>query len=66
MIWSSNNVELIDNTMVGFRAVGMNLDMLRNCTITGNFIGDVVGRNLNFIDMSLDKEACVAYGSYNS
>ena len=64
MIWKSNNVELIDNTFVGFRAVGMNLDMVRNCTITGNFIGDIVSRNLPFIDHTVDKEACVAHGTY--
>lgn len=64
IVWSTNNVEIIDNTFVGFRAVGMNLDMIRNCTFTGNFIGDVLGRGIEFIDMTIDKEACVAYSSY--
>lgn len=63
-IQKSNNVELIDNVFVGYRAVGMNIHKIRNCTITGNFIGDVVGRNLPFIDSTVDKEACVAYSSY--
>lgn len=64
MIWNGNNVELIDNTFVGFRAVGMNLDIVRNCTITGNFIGDIVPRSIAFIDSTIDKEACVAHGTY--
>ena len=64
LILSSNNIELIGNTFVGFRAVGMNIDYARNCTIDGNFIGDIVPRNIAFIDSTIDKEACVAYGSY--
>jgi hypothetical protein len=44
--------------------VGVNLSKFRNSTITGNFVGDVVSRNLNFIDMTIDKEACYAYNSY--
>lgn len=55
---------MINNSIVGFRAVGMNLDRFRNATITGNFIGDVVSRNLPVIDDTVDKEACVAYNSY--
>lgn len=66
IIWDSNNVEIVDSVVVGFRAVGMNLDLFRNCTLTGNFIGDVVGRGIEFIDMTIDKEACVAYSSYRS
>ena len=66
MIWDSNNVELLSNTIVGFRAIGMNLDKFRNCTIDGNFIGDVKGRGIEFIDMTVDKEACVAYSSYRT
>lgn len=66
IIWSSNNVELHNNAFVDFRGIGMNLDLTRNCTIVGNFIGDVYGRDIQFIDMTIDKEACVAYGSYVS
>jgi len=66
IIWDSNNVELIDNVVVGFRAIGMNLDNWRNSTVTGNLIGDVGGRNIQFIDMTIDKEACVAYSSYRT
>jgi len=61
---NANNIELIDNIFVGYRAVGMNLDKIRNMTVTGNFIGDVVSRKLNVIDSTIDKEACVAYSSY--
>ena len=64
LILYSKNIELINNAFVGFRAVGMNIDHAKNCTIDGNFIGDVFGRNIKFIDMTIDKEACVAYGSY--
>lgn len=66
MAWQTNNVELIDNTIVGFRQFGMNLDLNRNCTITGNFIGGVEDRGIAFIDKTVDKEACVAYGSFNN
>lgn len=66
MIWDSNNVEFVNNAVVGFRAVVMNLDKFRNSTIVGNFIGDGVGRGIEFIDSTIDKEACVAYGSYRN
>ena len=65
-IINSNNIEIIDNAFVGYRAVGVNLSKFRNSTITGNFVGDVNSRNLNFIDMTIDKEACWAYNSYFS
>jgi len=52
-----------NNVFVGFRNIGMRLDYARNCTITYNFIGDVRGRNIDFINSAIDKEACVAYCS---
>ena len=64
VVLNGNNVELVNNAFVGFRQVGMMLDFVRNCTITGNFIGDVFDRGIQFIDMTIDKEACVAYSSY--
>ena len=66
MIWDSNNVEIVDSMFVGWRSFGWNLDKWRNCTITGSFVGDVMGRGIEFIDMTIDKEACVAYSSYRS
>ena len=63
-IISSNNIEIHNNAFVGFRGVGMRIDSSRNSTIIGNFIGDVRGRNIQFLGMTIDKEACVAYGSY--
>ena len=66
IIWDSNNVEIVDSMFVGWRAVGWNLDKFRNSTLTGNFIGDVGGRGIEFIDMTIDKEACVAYSSYRT
>ena len=41
----------------------MRIDNARNCTITGNFIGDVIGRKIPVIDSTIDKETCVAYCS---
>jgi hypothetical protein len=66
IVWDSNNVEVIDSVVVGFRAVGMNLDGMRNSTFAGNFIGDIGGRGIDFVDMSIDKEGCVAYSSYRN
>lgn len=63
-ILQASNIELLDNTFVGFRAIGMRIDNARNCTITGNFVGDVNGRNIQFLNSAIDKEACYAYGSY--
>jgi len=63
---NANNIQLINNTFVGYRAVGMQMDKIRNVTVTGNFIGDVFGRNIDFLNNSIDKEACVAYSSYHS
>lgn len=57
---------MYNNAIVGFRQVGMNLDMQRNVTVVGNFIGDVVGRGIAWMNSAIDKEACVAYGSYVS
>lgn len=42
----------------------MRIDKTRNSTIDGNFIGDVRGRNIQFLGSTIDKEACVAYCSY--
>ena len=44
--------------------MGMMLDAVRNCTVTGNLIGDVFKRGITFLNGGIDKEACVAYGSY--
>ena len=57
------NIELVDNVMAGFRNIGLRIDSARNCTITGNFIGDVRSRNLDLMNSLIDKEACVAYCS---
>ena len=63
-VLGSSNIEILNNVFVGYNAVGMRLDRTRNVKVNGNFIGDVRGRGLAFIDMTIDKEACVAYGSY--
>ena len=65
-LFQSNNVELIKNSFIGFRQVGMRIDNARNCTITGNFIGDVADRAIQFLDSTIDKMGCVAYCSLES
>lgn len=62
-IFNAANVELIDNVFAGFRNIGMRIDSARNCTITGNFIGDVRARGIDFVNSAIDKEGCVAYCS---
>lgn len=62
-IKSAGNLEIVDNVFVGWRAIGVKIDKTRNCTFTGNFIGDVIARKIDFTGMTIDKEACVAYGS---
>ena len=62
-ILNAANIELYNNVMVGFRNIGFRIDRARNCTITGNFIGDVRPRNIDFLNSAIDKEACVAYCS---
>lgn len=44
----------------------MRIDNARNCTITGNFIGDIYDRAIKFLDSTVDKMACVAYCSLES
>mmetsp|Transcript_467 Transcript_467/g.688 ORF Transcript_467/g.688 Transcript_467/m.688 type:complete len:444 (-) Transcript_467:1809-3140(-) len=65
-IVSSNNIEIIDNTIVGWRAVGVKIDKTQNITFTGNLIGDVRARVWTALGMVVDKEACVALGSYTN
>ena len=60
----SNNIEVIDSAFVGWRAIGVRIDKTQNVTFTGNFVGDVKPRKIDFTGMTIDKEACVAYGSY--
>jgi len=55
-----------NNIIVGWRAIGVSMDFTRNMTFTGNFIGDVKARGIAFTGMTIDKEACVAFGSYKS
>lgn len=63
-VLNSNNVDLDENVVVGFRQVGMILDFVRDLKVERNFIGDVSTSGNSYIDTSNDKQACVAYGSY--
>lgn len=40
------------------------MDVVRNVTMDGTFTADVMMRDLNLVDMTVDKEACVAVCSY--
>ncbi len=65
-ILNSRNIEVKDSHFVGYRAVGVRIDSATNVTFSGNFVGDVRRRELNTIGKFIDKEACIAYGSYES
>jgi hypothetical protein len=62
-VYKSNNVELTETTFVGARAIGIHTDLVRNFTMTNNFVGDVMVRSFGG-DSIVDKEACVAICSY--
>jgi len=38
---------------------------MRNVTVDANFIGDIRGRGIEFMNMAIDKESCVGYCSYD-
>lgn len=61
---NANNIEIVDNVFVGWRAIGIRIDSTRNITFTGNFVGDVKERDIKFTGMTIDKMGCVAFGSY--
>lgn len=63
---SSENIVVTNNAFVGWRAIGVRLDKTKNCTFSDNFVGDVKARKIDFTGMTIDKEACVAYGSYDN
>ena len=65
-ILGSRNIKVHNSHFVGWRAVGVRIDTATNITFTDNFVGDVRRRVLNVLGMFIDKEACIAYGSYES
>jgi len=65
-IYKSENIKLEKNVFVGWRAIGARLDLTKNTTVVGNFVGDVNGRNIAFLGMTIDKETCWAVGSYDN
>ena len=65
-ILGSRNIKVHNSHFVGWRAVGVRIDTASNITFTDNFVGDVRRRKLNVLGMFIDKEACIAYGSYES
>ena len=40
------------------------MDNTRNVTFTGNFVGDVAARKIDWTGMTVDKEACITVGGY--
>ena len=65
-ILNAANIEVKDSHFVGYRGLGVRIDSASSITFTGNFVGDVRRRKLNVLGMFIDKEACIAYGSYLS
>jgi hypothetical protein len=65
-IKTGNNIEISDTTFVGWRAIGVGIDKTENLKFNGNFVGDVRARVWTALGMLVDKEACVAFGSYTN
>jgi len=63
-VMRSNNVHLENSAFVGSFAIGVQMDFVRNVTMTGTFTGDVLARKFTAGDMFVDKEGCVAVCSY--
>ena len=63
-IKDSNNIEIKDTVFAGWRAIGVAIDKTRNVTFSGNFVGDVKARKIDFTGMTIDKESCVTIGGY--
>lgn len=63
-VMRSNNVLLENSAFVGSFAIGVQMDFVRNVTMTGTFTGDVLKRKFTAGDMFVDKEGCVAVCSY--
>ena len=65
-IKDSNNIEIKDTVFAGWRAIGFAMDKTRNVTFTGNLVGDVKARKIDFTGMTIDKEACITIGGYGN
>ena len=63
-VMRSNNVHLESSTFVGSRAIGVQMDFVKNVTLHDTFTGDVMPRPFTAGDMVVDKEGCVAVCSY--
>ena len=63
LVSSSSNVEVIDSSFIGSRAVGVNLHSIRNVHLDGIFVADVQEREITSLDMAVDRRACVAFCS---
>ena len=64
LVSSSSNVEVIDSSFIGSRAVGVNLHSVRNVHLDGIFVADVEEREITSLDKAVDRRACVAFCSY--
>jgi len=64
-ITSSKNINIESSDFIGARAVGVNLNSVSGVTLDDIFVADVAKREWTGGDSTLDKEACVAFCSYN-
>lgn len=64
-IKSSNNITVEKTSIVGFRPIGVNIMTATNLTMKNLFVGNIVKRELNFLGMVLDKEACISFCAFN-
>lgn len=63
-ISNSRNINVIDSSFIGAKAVGVNLHSTTNVHLDGVFVGDVIEREITALDGFVDKRACVAFCSY--
>ena len=63
---NTNNVEISDSAFVGWRAVGVSIDKTENLKFNGNFVGHTRERVWTALGSTIDKAACVAFGTYTN
>lgn len=66
-IQSSTAITVHNSSFIGAKAIGVNLLSIQNVHLNGVFVGDVTRREelAESLDSQVDKEACVAFCSYN-
>jgi len=66
LVTNSRNIDIVDSSFIGAKAVGVNLNSITNVHLDGVFVADVIERNITALDHEVDKRACVAFCSYYS